>query len=45
MQKGDCLWNICKKELGDGTKHQEIAQKNGITTPNLIYLGQVIELE
>ena len=45
VQKGDCLWNICKKELGDGTKYQEIAQKNGITTPNLIYLGQVIELE
>ena len=27
VQKGDCLWNICKKELGDGIKYQEIAKK------------------
>jgi len=30
VKKGDTLWNICKKELGDGTKYKEIAQKNGI---------------
>ena len=33
------------KELGDGSKYQQIAQKNGITTPNNIQVGQVIQLE
>ena len=45
VQKGDTLWNICKKELGDGAKYQEIAQKKSITTPNNIQVGQVIQLE
>ncbi|MBQ7758451.1 LysM peptidoglycan-binding domain-containing protein [Anaerotignum sp.] len=44
VQKGDCLWNIAKKQLGDGTKYKEIAQKNGISNPNLIYPGQVLKL-
>lgn len=41
---GDCLWNICKQYLGDGSKYQEIANLNGIANPNLIYPGQVIKL-
>jgi len=45
VKKGDTLWNICKKELGDGTKYKEIAQKNGIATSNKIDTGQVINLE
>lgn len=40
--EGDCLWNICKQHLGDGSKYQEIANLNGISNPNLIYPGQVI---
>lgn len=44
VQKGDCLWNIAKKQLGDGTKYKEIAQKNGISDPNRIYPGQVLKL-
>lgn len=44
VQKGDCLWNIAKKQLGDGTKYREIAQKNGIANPNKIYPGQVLKL-
>lgn len=44
VKKGDCLWNIAKKQLGDGTKYKEIAQKNGITDPNKIYPGQVLKL-
>ena len=44
VQKGDCLWNIAKKELGDGTKYKEIAKKNGISDPNRIYPGQVLKL-
>lgn len=42
---GDCLWNICKRYFGDGSKYPEIANLNGISNPNLIYPGQVIRLE
>ncbi|MBQ5709773.1 MAG: LysM peptidoglycan-binding domain-containing protein [Anaerotignum sp.] len=44
VKKGDCLWNIAKRELGDGTKYKEIARKNGINDPNKIYPGQVLKL-
>ena len=44
VKKGDCLWNIAKNQLGDGTKYKEIAQKNGISDPNKIYPGQVLKL-
>ena len=44
VKKGDCLWNIAKRELGDGTKYKEIAKKNGISNPNKIYPGQVLKL-
>lgn len=44
VQKGDNLWNIAKKELGDGSKFGELAEKNGISNPSLIYPGQVIKL-
>lgn len=44
VQKGDSLWSIAKKQLGDGTKYKEIARKNGIANPNRIYPGQVLKL-
>lgn len=44
VKKGDCLWAICKAQLGDGSKFGEIAKLNGIANPNLIYPGQVIKL-
>ncbi len=44
VQKGDCLWNIAKKQLGNGNKYKEIAKKNGISDPNRIYPGQVLKL-
>lgn len=44
VKTGDCLWNIAKKQMGDGTKYKEIAQKNGISDPNKIYPGQVLKL-
>ena len=44
VKKGDCLWNIAKRELGDGTKYKEIARKNGINDPSRIYPGQVLKL-
>lgn len=44
VKKGDSLWKICKAQLGDGAKFKEIAKLNGISNPNLIYPGQVIQL-
>ncbi len=44
VQKGDCLWKIAQKQLGNGAKYREIAEKNGIKNPDLIYPGQVLQL-
>lgn len=44
VKEGDTLWDICVKFYGDGTKYAEVATKNGITNPDLIYPGQVIYL-
>lgn len=44
VKKGDTLWGICKKHLGDGSKYPQIAKLNGIKNPNLIRIGQVIKL-
>lgn len=40
--KGDCLYNIAKRFLGDGNRYMEIATANNIKNPALIYPGQVI---
>lgn len=45
VKKGDNLWKICKKELGKGSLCWEVARKNKIKNPNLIYPGQIITLE
>ena len=42
VKSGDCLWNICKRYLGDGSKCWSIAELNNINNPHLIYAGQVI---
>lgn len=44
VQAGDCLWKIAQKQLGSGAKYREIASKNGIQNPDLIYPGQVLQL-
>lgn len=44
VKKGDTLWNISKKELGDGTRYKEIAKLNNISNPNKIYPGQILKL-
>lgn len=44
VKKGDTLWAICKKFLGDGSKYPQIAKLNGIKNPNIIRIGQVIRL-
>lgn len=44
--KGDSLWAIAKKQLGNGARYQEIYNLNRdkIKNPNLIYAGQVLTL-
>lgn len=46
IKKGDCLYNIAKKELGDGSRWKEIfnLNKSKISNPNLIYPNQKITL-
>lgn len=46
VKKGDCLWNIAKKYLGDGSRYTEIYKLNQekIKNPNLIYAGQVLTM-
>jgi len=44
--KGDCLWNIAKKYLGNGARYNEIYElnKDKIKNPYWIYVGQVFTL-
>lgn len=44
VKKGDTLYAICKRQLGDGNRYKDIAKKNDISNPNLIYPGQVLKL-
>ena len=44
--KGDCLWVIAEKCLGDGRRFVEIYElnKDSIRNPNLIYISQVLKI-
>lgn len=46
VKSGDCLWNIAKKQLGDGSRWKEIYElnKDKITNPNLIYADQALTM-
>ncbi len=46
VAKGDTLWNIAKKNLGNGARYNEIynLNKDKIKNPNLIYPGQVLTM-
>lgn len=46
VQKGDCLWNIAKKRLGNGNRWREIYDLNRdkISNPNLIQPGWVLTM-
>lgn len=41
VQRGDTLWGIARRY---GTCPRRIARINGITNPNLIYVGQVLKI-
>lgn len=44
VQEGDTLWSIAERAYGDGSKYTELAEKNGLGNPELIYPGQRIIL-
>lgn len=46
VKKGDTLWAIAKKYLGKGENYNQIyeANKDKISNPNLIYVGQVLTI-
>ena len=45
VKKGDTLWHIAERYLGDGARYKEIAEKNPqIQNPNLIFPGQKIKI-
>lgn len=44
VKSGDTLWAIAKRQLGDGSKYNQIASLNNIKNPNLISVGQELKL-
>lgn len=46
VEKGDTLWAIAQKELGDGNRYNEIfeANKPMLSDPDKIYPGQVLRI-
>lgn len=43
VKRGDCLWDIAAKKLGDGNRYPEIKRLNGLTS-DTIYTGQILKL-
>lgn len=44
VKSGDTLWAIAKRLTGNGANYKQIAQKNGVKNPDLIYPGQKLVL-
>jgi nucleoid-associated protein YgaU len=44
VQKGDTLWSIAQKHLGDGKRWREIVELNPGLEPSKLKVGQVIIL-
>ena len=46
VKSGDCLWTIAKKYYGNGAQYMKIynANKDKMSNPNLIYVGQVLTI-
>jgi LysM repeat protein len=45
VQRGESLWSIARRLLGDGRRYLELAALNGITAPYTIYAGQVLQID
>ena len=43
VKAGDSLWAIAAKQLGDGSRYNEIKTMNGLTS-NTIHAGDVLKL-
>lgn len=41
--KGDCLWNLAEKWLGNGARYKEIMTLNNLTSPTL-KIGQMLKI-
>ena len=41
---GDTLWSIARRFYGDGKFYKKIAAANGIQDPNILTVGQVLQL-
>jgi len=44
VKSGETLWKIAVTELGDGSRYMEIAKLNNLPNPDLISVGQVLNL-
>jgi nucleoid-associated protein YgaU len=46
VEEGDTLWGIAERELGNGSRYNEIfaANREVIENPDLIYPGQKIRI-
>ena len=44
VRRGDTLWDIAERSLGDGARYREIARLNGIANPSRINVGAVLKL-
>lgn len=44
VKPGDSWWSIAQKELGDGSRYNELAAYNGKTAASVIHPGDVIKL-
>ena len=43
VKKGDTLWDLAKKYLGNGIKYKEIKSLNGLNS-DTIYVGQTLKI-
>lgn len=44
VKEGDCLWTIAEDYYGEGAAYTEIAAKNGLSNPELIFPGQELSV-
>lgn len=44
VKAGESFWAIAARELGDGSRYNEIAQLNGMTANSVIHPGNVLKL-
>lgn len=44
VQSGDTLWGIAKKYYGNGAQYPKLASANSIANPNVISVGQIINI-